>query len=90
MLCQQSCLTIPIGWFDIIMVPCIAVDREGNRLGRGGGFYDRFLSCADSLIIICLAYGFQLVDKIVPEKHDQKVDIIVTEKRILNVRAKNV
>jgi 5-formyltetrahydrofolate cyclo-ligase len=65
---------------DIAIIPGLAYDGKGNRLGRGGGFYDKwFAEC----IRIAPAWEFQIVDFIPIDKWDKKVDIIVTEKRII-------
>jgi len=61
---------------DLVVVPGVAYDRNGNRLGRGKGFYDRLLSgCKATKIGV--GYDFQLVDGIDAEPHDVKMDIII-------------
>lgn len=64
---------------DLIIVPAVAFDRMGNRVGRGKGYYDRMLSGNKSLKI-GVAYDFQLVDQIdgILEE-DVPVDIVITE-----------
>ncbi len=64
------------------IIPGVAFDREGSRLGRGGGYYDRLLHKGKGTIS-AVAYNWQLIDDIPVERHDQKVDIIVTEDEIL-------
>lgn len=69
----------------LIFVPGISFDREGNRLGRGKGWYDRMLHrLGAKAISIGLAYEFQLVDQIPVEPWDQSVDYIVTENEIID------
>ncbi|MBN2042550.1 MAG: 5-formyltetrahydrofolate cyclo-ligase [Candidatus Aenigmarchaeota archaeon] len=69
---------------DMVIVPGIAFDKKGNRLGYGMGFYDRFLSDIHRKIpVIALAYEFQMVDKIPHEETDVRVQKIITEKRII-------
>lgn len=69
---------------DLILVPGIAFDRKGNRLGYGLAYYDRFISdLSPSTVNIALAYSFQVLTEIPFEKHDQKVNIIITEKEII-------
>lgn len=63
---------------DIIIVPALAADKNFNRLGYGGGYYDKFLKNTNSIKIILLAEAL-FVPKIPIEKHDVSVDIIVTE-----------
>ena len=68
---------------DLIIVPGVAFDPSGNRLGRGMGFYDRFLKkVKDNIPIIGLAYDFQVLEKIPANKTDIKVNKIITERRI--------
>lgn len=59
---------------DLVLVPAVAVDRSGTRLGRGGGSYDRALSrVAPGTPVIALLYGGELLDGIPAEAHDQRV-----------------
>ena len=75
-----SCPEIPLGQFDLILVPGVAFDLSGNRLGRGKGFYDRILAEASG--IKCgVCHDFQLLEKIPAEPHDAKVDFILTPAR---------
>ncbi len=69
--------------FDIIFVPGVAFDLEKGRIGYGGGFYDRILKDTKAFKI-GVAYSFQIFEKLPLEEHDQKVDIIITEKGIIN------
>ncbi len=69
--------------FDIIFVPGVAFDLEKGRIGYGGGFYDRILKDTKALKI-GVAYSFQIFEKLPLEEHDQKVDMIITEKGIIN------
>ncbi len=66
---------------DLIIVPGIAFDYSGNRLGYGGGFYDILLSnVIKKVTIVALAFEEQLLRSIPSESHDIKVDIIITDK----------
>lgn len=66
----------------VAIMPCLAVSETGNRIGFGGGFYDRFLFNKHALkIIVC--FDFQVVNDFDAEEFDVPVDIIVTEKRII-------
>lgn len=67
---------------DLVIVPGVAFDRDGHRVGRGGGFYDRWLPRVRGCRI-GLAFECQLVDRVAAEAHDQQVDMIVTEERII-------
>jgi len=66
-----------IGDCDLVLVPAVAVDRTGVRLGRGGGSYDRALSRAVGLTI-ALLYDDELVDRLPCEPHDRAVDAVAT------------
>jgi 5-formyltetrahydrofolate cyclo-ligase len=68
--------------FDLVLVPGLAFDRAGNRLGMGKGHYDRFLAEVRTPKI-ALAFEFQLVEKLPVEAHDQRVNMIITEKNVL-------
>jgi 5-formyltetrahydrofolate cyclo-ligase len=75
-----SCPKFPLNQFDLILVPGMAFDLNGNRLGRGQGFYDRLLENASG--IKCgVGYDFQLLEKIPVEPHDVKVDFVFTPSR---------
>ena len=75
------------GEIDIIVMPGVVFDIFGNRIGMGGGFYDRFLaSSAIEAPRIGLAYDFQLVDYRLPaEESDERLDMIITEDRVIRV-----
>lgn len=73
---------------DLFIVPVIAVDRSGNRIGWGFGYYDDFLQ-SQSKPIVALAYKFQIVDTIEPSDTDVKVDYIVTEDEIIKTNARH-
>ena len=67
---------------DLIILPGVAFDEKGGRLGYGGGYYDTFLQDTLSGITkVALAYDFQIIDLIPLEDHDMKADYIITEKR---------
>ena len=71
---------------DIIFVPLVAYDDDLNRLGYGGGFYDRYLKKIDKIkkiLKIGLGFSYQRIKKIPINKHDKKLDIIITEKQII-------
>ncbi len=74
---------IDINDHDIIIVPSVGVDRDGFRLGYGGGYYDRVLANQNSIskrpLIIGLLFSFQKIDAAFGESHDMKFDHIFTE-----------
>ena len=71
---------------DILLIPLVAFDKKLNRLGYGAGFYDRLIQSLKkrkNIITIGLAFDFQEVYQIPVSKYDQKLDYIVTNKKIL-------
>ena len=68
---------------DIVLAPGIAFDKEGHRIGYGFGYYDKFLSKVPKAVKIGLCFDFQVVEKVPKEEHDVPVDLIVTEKRVM-------
>jgi len=71
---------------DIVVIPGTGFDLQGNRLGYGGGYYDRLLADTDKNIPkAALAYEEQIVEVIPAEPHDMKMDIIITDERVLRV-----
>ena len=71
---------------DIILVPLVAFDKNLNRLGYGGGYYDRLikkLSKKKKTMKIGLAFSFQKIDKVPINIYDQKLDYIITNKYIV-------
>ena len=77
----------PVESIDMIVVPAVAYDRNGNRLGRGKGYYDRLLSKSKA-IKVGVGYDFQLVDEIEVEPHDIPVDIVINPSSHIIVRKK--
>ncbi|MBD1165249.1 5-formyltetrahydrofolate cyclo-ligase [Pelagibacterales bacterium SAG-MED10] len=71
---------------DILFVPLVAFDKKLNRLGYGGGFYDRYIqkiSKIKKVVKVGLAFSFQKLKTIPVNKYDKKLDIIITEKEII-------
>lgn len=94
---------LPIGsWpeLDIIVVPGIAFDEQGGRIGYGGGFYDRFMEEMDNSLgiqdhseaqtkkplIVALSYQFQVLEQVPMEPHDFRVDVLITENSLIYTR----
>ena len=75
-----ACAEIALDKFDLVLVPGMAFDLNGNRLGRGQGYYDRILTEVSG--IKCgVSHDFQLLETIPTEGHDAKVDFIFTPSR---------
>ncbi|CAO5171954.1 5-formyltetrahydrofolate cyclo-ligase [Frankia sp. AiPs1] len=73
-----------LGTADAVIVPALAVDRHGRRLGRGGGSYDRALvRVAPTAVVIAVIHDQELLDHVPTAPHDRGVDIVVTPRRTL-------
>ena len=73
---------------DLIVVPLLAFDRRGGRLGQGGGFYDRTLAALRRdrpVFALGLAYAGQELDEVPTDPHDQRLDAILTETEFIPV-----
>ena len=68
---------------EVILVPGLAFSEKGERLGRGKGFYDKYLSQYRG-IKIGICFSEQLIENLPSEKHDETLDYIVTDERIIN------
>lgn len=68
---------------DVAIIPGVAFDKKGTRLGYGKGVFDKLLSASPALKI-GLAYDFQIIDELPKEAHDLVMDMVVTEKRFLD------
>jgi 5-formyltetrahydrofolate cyclo-ligase len=75
---------IPFGQIDLVVAPALGFDRLGNRLGRGGSFYDRFFANKEVIASRCgLAFAEQLVDSIPITESDEPVDFVVTDEEVI-------
>ena len=64
---------------DLVIVPCVGFDGDGNRLGHGGGYYDRYLPHCPQAKTICAAFEAQRLEHVPTDSFDVKPDIIITE-----------
>ena len=78
---------LPVSSFEnaLCVVPGLCFDLEGNRIGYGGGFYDRFL-CEHNIPTVALAYEICVCDKIPYEEYDVRIDALVTENYFRNLK----
>lgn len=75
---------VPLERIDAVLVPGVAFDADGYRLGYGGGYYDRLLpQLRHACLTIGIAYDEQVLDKIPAEEHDVQVRFVVTPTRVL-------
>lgn len=68
---------------DLLFVPLIGFTERGERLGQGGGHYDRYLAAHPQTLAIGLAWDVQCVEELPSEPHDQRLDAVVTPTRFL-------
>lgn len=74
---------IPVSYIDLVIVPGLGFDALGNRIGRGSGFYDRFLAQPDYHGFSCgLAFQEQYVDQVPVGPEDRQVDCLVTDENV--------
>jgi 5-formyltetrahydrofolate cyclo-ligase len=80
------CRRVPLTELDCVFVPGVAFDHEGIRLGRGGGFYDSFLSLAPpNLPCVGLMFSVQKVPLVPREPHDQALRSVITEDGLVSL-----
>ena len=76
--------------FNMIFIPFVGVDKNGYRLGYGGGYFDRALEkiklCISKPLIVGLGYDYQIMNNYFGENHDMKYDIVITESRVLSYK----
>jgi len=81
---EAHCKVVPIERIDIAIIPAIALDEKGGRIGSGEGYYDRLIPrLAITTRKVALALEHQIVPQVPIEAHDRHVDIIITEDRVI-------
>lgn len=73
--------------YQTIIIPMVAADKNGNRLGMGGGWFDRFLVTQPNSTVVGCCYDAMIFDELPSEPHDIPVDYIVTESAIISRHA---
>jgi 5-formyltetrahydrofolate cyclo-ligase len=72
---------------DLVIVPGVAFDERGNRLGYGGGYYDRFFTeLREDVPLVAVTFELQVLPAIPVMSWDRRVDLVVTEKRVIDCR----
>jgi 5-formyltetrahydrofolate cyclo-ligase len=80
---QSQKQPVPNAKFDLILIPCLAFDKNNYRLGWGGGFYDKFLAGQPQALKVGLCFVSGFVKAGLPiEPHDVKLDMIITEEKV--------
>lgn len=82
---KQDCRKISGEDISLMIVPGVAFDPTGHRLGYGGGFYDRYLERYPDIIKIAVAYDLQITEELPSEDHDVRMDYIVTPTRLMRL-----
>lgn len=83
---KKSCIKADKDKNKIILVPGVGFDRQGNRVGYGKGFYDRYLRKNNFQKIIGIAFEFQIFDSIEYNENDIPLDAVITEKQIYEIK----
>ena len=83
---REGRLVLP-AMIDFLVVPGLAFDLLGRRLGRGGGYYDRFLGrLRRSALTVGIAFDEQIIDEVPVDDRDMSVDVVVTDRRLAHAR----
>jgi 5-formyltetrahydrofolate cyclo-ligase len=81
---KTRCKVVPIEKIDIAIIPAVALDEKGGRIGSGEGYYDRLIPrLAITTRKVALALENQIIPQVPIESHDKHVDIIITEDRVI-------
>jgi 5-formyltetrahydrofolate cyclo-ligase len=80
----ERCKVVPIERIDIAIIPAVALDEKGGRIGSGEGYYDRLIpELSITTRKVALAFEEQIIPQVPIESHDKHIDIIITDKRII-------
>jgi len=80
----SKCKVVPMDRIDIAIIPGLAFDEKGGRIGMGTGYYDRLIPRLDiTTRKVALTFEEQIIPQVPMESHDKHVDIIITDKRII-------
>jgi 5-formyltetrahydrofolate cyclo-ligase len=75
---------VPLQDIEMVIAPGLGFDKKGNRIGRGGSYYDRFFAHETLKAVKCgLAFASQIIDEIEVDEHDVPLDMLVTEEEVL-------
>ncbi len=81
---ERRCKKVPVDRLDIAIIPGLAFDEKGSRIGSGEGYYDRFIpQLSATTRKVALAFEEQIVQQVPMQSHDKHVDIVITDERII-------
>jgi len=81
--CPHKTECLPEEMKGLVIVPGVAFDEKRNRIGYGKGYYDRYLAAHPKLHTVAVAFELQIVERIEAEEQDVRLDMLVTERRVL-------
>lgn len=82
---EASSPEIDLGAVDLIVLPALAADESGYRIGYGKGHYDRLLARMPNTTRVCLLYDFQLIAEVPQEPHDERMHWVITDQRQVQI-----
>lgn len=83
---KQAIRLVDVDTIDLIIVPGLAFDRHGGRIGYGAGYYDRFFEKTPNATIVAVAYAEQMIGNVPMEAHDKRMPYIVTDTDVIRVK----
>ena len=86
---NEAVRAVDLDQLDLILIPGVAFDKAGHRLGHGAGYYDKLLAgCKERPLAMALAYEMQVVDDVPVMEYDVKIDGVITEERVIRAKDK--
>ncbi len=84
---NEAVRAVDLDQLDLILIPGVAFDKAGHRLGHGAGYYDKLLAgCKERPLAMALAYELQVIDSVPVMEYDVKIDGIITEERLIKAQ----
>ncbi|OEH85255.1 5-formyltetrahydrofolate cyclo-ligase [Desulfuribacillus stibiiarsenatis] len=83
---KQAIRIVDVDTLDVIIVPGLAFDRHGGRIGYGAGYYDRFFERTPNATIIAVAFDEQIISEVPMENHDKRIPLIITDQEFIETK----